>query len=541
MRISILILLGFHFLAQPMTAQNGDFPNAVHAKLNLLDYGMLYNSDLRLSQGFEFAYFRNINRYLNIGVPGKVGLAKLPLSADNMLTAMGDLQVQIGDHRSSAKFSPYLMGGAGIFAEQGEGFSPMFPFGAGVHFRISKFAFINVQGEFRKSMRDNRDNIQLGAGYVYLLHKSEAEPEIPQPLDTDMDSIPDMIDLCPELAGPASALGCPDSDGDGVGDHEDRCPDFPGVLEAEGCPDSDLDGVADGEDRCPDTYGTINGCPDSDGDGFSDNEDDCPTEAGRWNGCPDSDFDGVADKDDKCPDDPGSIEFDGCPDSIVDSDGDGFTDNKDGCPNESGPVNGCPDKDNDGVADKDDPCPNDGGTLNGCPDLDGDGIADKDDPCPRAKGEFNGCPDSDGDSVPDNLDKCPNSQGTVANNGCPEIKQEVRERLSFAMKAVQFETGSATLKTESYAVLDEIHGFMKEYPDTKLTISGHTDNVGDEGRNLTLSTDRAKACYDYFIFRGMSSSRLRFMGFGESRPMAENTTAEGRELNRRVEFVLGYE
>ncbi|MBK8554872.1 MAG: OmpA family protein [Lewinellaceae bacterium] len=106
------------------------------------------------------------------------------------------------------------------------------------------------------------------------------------------------------------------------------------------------------------------------------------------------------------------------------------------------------------------------------------------------------------------------------------------------MDAVQFETGKATLISTSFDNLDGIVEIMRQYPDYKLSISGHTDNVGDDEKNLKLSTDRAKTCYDYLIFRGVRSERLRYAGFGEARPVADNSTPAGREKNRRVEFEL---
>ena len=106
------------------------------------------------------------------------------------------------------------------------------------------------------------------------------------------------------------------------------------------------------------------------------------------------------------------------------------------------------------------------------------------------------------------------------------------------MKAVQFEIARATIKQESYAILEEIVGIMNQYPDYKLKISGHTDDIGDENSNLRLSTDRAKACHDYFLLRRIDPKRLIYSGYGEGRPMADNTTPAGREVNRRVEFEL---
>ena len=82
---------------------------------------------------------------------------------------------------------------------------------------------------------------------------------------------------------------------------------------------------------------------------------------------------------------------------------------------------------------------------------------------------------------------------------------------------------------------------MRENPAYSLAISGYTDDIGNEEGNLALSQNRAKACYDYLVFRGIKTDRLRFAGFGENRPIADNKTAEGRELNRRVEFELHLE
>jgi OmpA-OmpF porin, OOP family len=509
----LILLVAVLFCTSAVFSQNNEFPRAIHAKINLMDYGGIYNGTTRLSQGFEIGYFRHLAPFLNLGIPFKMAVAKLPLVSDNTVTTSADLVFNIGNVKNSAKIAPYLMGGVGVFMED---FDPEksdlhFPFGAGINFRISKFAFINLQGEFRKAMADNRDNVHIGAGFVYLLHRAEPLPP-PPPIDTDGDSIPDLADRCPEMKGPASALGCPDGDGDSLGDVEDQCPTEAGSIETLGCPDTDGDGIADKNDDCPKEKGIINGCPDADKDGFADNKDECPNLAGRWNGCPDTDFDGIADKDDQCPNDPGSKENKGCPQK-KDQDGDGFDDASDKCPTLSGP-------------------------LNGCPDADADGFADSEDQCPTLSGKINGCPDTDGDGIADNLDKCPTSAAAGTSNGCPEVKQEVKERLAFATKAVQFETGKATLKVESYAILDELYGILKQYPDYKLMASGHTDDIGDDNQNLLLSQARAKSCQEYLILRGMVPTRMRYTGYGEMRPIAANTTQTGRDMNRRVEFEL---
>lgn len=632
--VTLLLLLAFCLLFTPSYSQNREFPNAIHAKLNVNDYGLLFNNELKVGQGFEFAYFRNVAPALNVGVPLRLGLAKLPGIEGNTVTGSLDLVCRLENLKSEKKIIPFAFAGAGYVLSDFKDGHVEIPFGAGVHYRVSKYAFLSLQAEFRKALVDDRDNINLGLGFVFLLHKSDVPPKpvVATMNDDDLDGIPNDLDKCPTEAGTAAALGCPDKDNDGVSDVDDLCPDDPGTLETGGCPDYDGDGVADKDDECPTEAGGWNGCPDTDYDGIPDKDDKCPTEAGLatnfgcpeakdtdgdgfaddvdmcpnvagpLKGCPDKDGDGIADKDDKCPELAGVASNNGCPESPKDTDGDGFNDDVDMCPNTAGPLNGCPDRDNDGVADKDDQCPdvaglasnggcpeakkdtdgdgfnddvdmcpNTAGPLKGCPDRDNDGVADKDDkcpdtagtaknngcpelvtepdkdgdgvpdsidPCPNKAGTFGGCPDTDGDGVPDNKDKCPATPGTVANNGCPEVKKEVTERLAYAAKAVQFETAKAILKNESYSILDEIVVIMRDNADYTLAISGYTDDVGSDERNLELSKDRAKACYDYLVFRGIKQDRLRHAGFGEARPIASNDTNAGRELNRRVEFEL---
>ena len=258
----------------------------------------------------------------------------------------------------------------------------------------------------------------------------------------------------------------------------------------------------------------------------------------------DRDGDGIADIDDACPDVKGTVAMKGCPDS----DGDGIADKDDACPNEKGTkeLNGCPDKDQDGVADKDDKCPDVKGLVKfaGCPDTDGDGITDKDDACPTEKGtaETKGCPDRDNDGVADKDDKCPDVKGLKTNNGCPAIdeskKKEVLQKISFAAKSIQFETGKDVIKSVSFSKLDTVVNIMKQYEATTWSIEGHTDNVGNASSNLDLSKRRAAAVKTYFINKGINGSRLSSEGYGDTRPAADNKSDAGRATNRRVEIKL---
>ncbi len=260
----------------------------------------------------------------------------------------------------------------------------------------------------------------------------------------------------------------------------------------------------------------------------------------------DQDGDGVPDKQDKCPDVAGVMQFDGCPDT----DNDGVKDSEDACPGQAGPVanKGCPwpDTDGDGVIDKDDQCPDKPGPLanKGCPylDTDGDGILDKEDKCPDVAGlaKYSGCPvpDRDHDGVNDELDACPDQPGIAANKGCPEIKKEVIAKANYAAKKIQFRVSSADLTKGSFAVLDTVAKLLKENPELKLTIEGHTSAEGKYETNMKLSESRAATVKNYLATHGVDEARLHSVGYGPDRPLNEGKTPEEKAKNRRVELVL---
>ncbi len=101
-----------------------------------------------------------------------------------------------------------------------------------------------------------------------------------------------------------------------------------------------------------------------------------------------------------------------------------------------------------------------------------------------------------------------------------------------------FEFGKAVLKEESYPELDRVVKLLIANPTITLEIAGHTDNVGSDEANQTLSADRAKAVVDYLISKGISKKVLSSKGYGETFVVGDNTTEEGRQLNRRVEFRI---
>jgi outer membrane protein OmpA-like peptidoglycan-associated protein len=107
----------------------------------------------------------------------------------------------------------------------------------------------------------------------------------------------------------------------------------------------------------------------------------------------------------------------------------------------------------------------------------------------------------------------------------------------FVLLGVQFETGKATLTSDSYARLDSIVEYMAHKKSAHIEISGHTDNVGNKKDNKRLSQQRADAVRDYLVSKGIEASRIRPVGYGDERPIAPNDTPEGRQQNRRIEAV----
>ena len=202
------------------------------------------------------------------------------------------------------------------------------------------------------------------------------------------------------------------------------------------------------------------------------------------------------------------------------------------------------DTDGDGIVDSVDACPTVAGVLqfNGCPDSDLDGIPDRLDNCPTVFGKekYKGCPppDTDGDGINDEEDSCINVPGIIQNHGCPEINKNAIQSLNLAASRIYFETGKAILLRESFPALDTVVTILKQYPSQHLLIEGHTDNVGDDQANFILSENRAKAVFMYLLQKGITSERLSYKGFGESKPVADNNITEGRARNRRVELKI---
>lgn len=108
----------------------------------------------------------------------------------------------------------------------------------------------------------------------------------------------------------------------------------------------------------------------------------------------------------------------------------------------------------------------------------------------------------------------------------------------FILHELQFETAKATIQPSSFASLDIVADFLKRKPMTIIEIAGHTDSDGDDQANLSLSKERANAVKTYLISKGVSAKQLKTTGYGETRPIADNNSASGKQQNRRTEIQI---
>lgn len=376
-----------------------------------------------------------------------------------------------------------------------------------------------------------------------------------KPKDTDKDKVSNKKDKCREVPGTWEFLGCPDRDGDHVADNKDECPDTPGLPEFNGCPDRDGDKLIDKKDSCPDIAGIMefNGCPDRDGDKIIDKRDSCPDEAGlaKYFGCPDTDHDMVIDKKDACPNDSGNVFMNGCPDI----DEDGIVNKDDRCPDRAGP------KENDG-------CP-----LAKLHLLDKQGniiataIVDK-----EGKYTFTVLPvdesallklesfdvlianevtvitgklvriarrGADGyfhfENLPTDKDKL--GKMDVADIQI-KLKKEEAEKVKKAMETLEFDFGSDVIRASSLDGLDLVAELLQQNHTWRLKLSGHTDNVSTLKYNMNLSKKRVESIKKYLIKKGVPANQIVLKWYGPTKPIAPNDTEEGRQKNRRVEFLI---
>jgi adhesin transport system outer membrane protein len=141
--------------------------------------------------------------------------------------------------------------------------------------------------------------------------------------------------------------------------------------------------------------------------------------------------------------------------------------------------------------------------------------------------------DQDGDGVLDPKDQCPDTPkgAKVDEKGCPY-------KAILELKGVHFDFDSHVLTKDSFPMLNEGATYLKQFPEVKVEVAGHTDGDGSDAYNIKLSSRRTKTVMEYLISQGVAKDRLTAKGYGESQPVSDNTTPEGKAKNRRVELRL---
>ena len=142
------------------------------------------------------------------------------------------------------------------------------------------------------------------------------------------------------------------------------------------------------------------------------------------------------------------------------------------------------------------------------------------------------------DSTSYNVLKIPGLTGNAYYKNPFKVNIKFQPSKTFVLEDCNFETGKANLEPESYKVLDELVAFLTRKEDVKIEVGGHTDNVGKPAANLKLSMERANAVKDYLIAKGIKEERLTAKGYGQTEPIADNKTEEGRATNRRTEVKI---
>ncbi len=281
--------------------------------------------------------------------------------------------------------------------------------------------------------------------------------------------------------------------------------------------DADNDGLKNKEEK---ELGTDPHNPDTDGDGLSDGD-----EVLKYHTDPlkkDSDGDGLTDGEEvlKYHTDPNKM----------DSDGDGLSDGDEVLKYHTDPLK--VDTDGDGLSDGDEILKYHTDPLK--IDTDGDKLTDGDEVL-----KYHTDPnkqDTDGGSVDDGVEV---ARGTDPLNPNDDIKKEeivVEKGKSIVLEGVIFETNKSEILPESEQVLEKAYNTLNQNPDVTVEIRGYTDNTGKKAKNMKLSENRANAVKDYLVKKGIAPDRITTKGYGPSNPVADNTTKEGKQKNRRIEF-----
>ncbi len=398
------------------------------------------------------------------------------------------------------KFEPYAFGGIGLMhfnpVDQGDNALPRnankeysrvvgyFPLGVGGQYYVAENTAVGLTGSFNLPLTDNLDDIKKGGNDSYWSIALTIFAFIRE--------------------------GNNDLDGDGLlNDEEKRIGTDP--LN----PDTDGDGLRDGEEVRTYTTDPLN--PDTDGDRLKDGE-----EVRVYHTDPlkkDTDGDGLGDGDEVLTYHTDPLK--------PDTDGDGLTDGDEVLKHRTDPLN--IDTDGDTLGDGDEVLKYRTDPLK--KDTDGDGLADNEELLKYKTDPL--VMDTDKGGVDDGKEVQLSLNPLDPADDVPIIK--IGERI--ILEGVNFETAKTSLLPQARAILDQVAASLIAYPTAEVAIHGHTDNVGGAKYNMNLSNGRAGAVKEYLVSKGVPASRVATRGFGFTKPIADNSTPQGKAKNRRIEFV----
>jgi len=487
----------------------------------------------------------------------RTGLGYTPLHASKTYatnTFMGDTRF-IFSPLHDKKYAPYLFAGAGASLDMAKGNSdvvPLFPFGLGVELELKKGMDLEVAATYFHSNSDQLDRLTLydqdttekndgfwgltaGLTFSDPGPQRKAQPK-PVVVEEELEPVPEPVVVTPVVEKPAPVdTRTKDSDQDGLSDYDEANVYMTDPLKA----DTDGDGLNDGDEIK--THKTDPLRADSDNDGLADGAELLVHKTDPLKS--DTDGDGLYD----------GIEINQIKIDALnpDTDGDSLNDALEVNQYKTDPIKA--DTDGDGLNDgaevlnhKSDPLKM---------DTDADGLNDFDEAVQYKTDPLK--VDTDGDTLSDyaevmqhktnplvmDTDKGTVDDGTeVAENKDPlDPKDDVldlRVGSTFSLEGIFFETAKSNILPESIPKLEQAYAALTANPDVKILIVGHTDSDGSEASNMTLSKNRADAVKKWLVDKGIATDRIRTDGKGESQPKATNDTAEGKALNRRIEFVV---
>ncbi len=396
-------------------------------------------------------------------------------------------------------WSPYLYGGIGALhydvkelpanataGVETKGWTAYVPFGAGMQFKVSENTSFEASGGYNYAFSDDLNAVQDGgddgfltitAGFTMTGFDWNADP--------DGDGLTNRQEK--ELGTDRNVA---DTDGDGLNDGEEVHQYQTQPLAA----DTDGDGLNDGAEV--NEHKTKPTAADSDGEGLND-YDEVMTYATNA--------------------------------MAVDSDGDGLNDKEELMSHKTDPLK----KDTDGDGLSDGVEVNDSKTKPLVADTDGDNLSDGDEVLRHNTNPLD--KDSDDGSVEDGVEV---ARGTNPMKKSDDVVLEVKKvGAKIVLDGIVFATGKADITEQSEEILQKAYNTLVAYPDMSVEIQGYTDNTGSRRGNMRLSERRALAVKNYLVEKGVDASRISSKGLGPANPIATNDTAEGRQKNRRIEFV----